>query len=219
LKGGGRLEAKGGILAIVTGKLEITPVYLGVDRALQPEPLEAKPVTVTVLPGKDGETRVGAAVRTSLGDMTFALEPEKAFNTVHNFLSLAKDGFYTKRIFHRIIKDFMVQTGDPRGNGTGGPGYYIPAEFNDIKHEKGVISMAREPNPNSAGSQFFIVTATTRHLDGAYTAFGRLLEGMKTLEALAAVPVQRGPGAGPTEPPSDPLQKPSLEGVDLVLLK
>jgi len=203
------------LLAVRTGKWEITASYGGADRAIWGDPVEAKPVVVEVGPGPKGETKVGARIKTSKGAMLVELYPDKAFNTVHNFLTLAGQGFYGNRIFHRIVKDFMVQTGDPNGNGTGGPGYYIPAEFNDIKHEKGVISMARETHVNTAGSQFFIMTEKNLGLDRSYSAFGRLIEGTATLEALAAVPVVKNPGGES----SDPIEKPKLEGVEMVLLK
>jgi peptidyl-prolyl cis-trans isomerase B (cyclophilin B) len=220
LKGGKKMEETVELLAVLTGKLEITAVFLGVDRRSQPEPLEAKTVTVTVEPGEKGETRVGAVIRTDKGSMTVALEPEKAYNTVHNFLNLANQGFYTKRVFHRIIKEFMVQTGCPDGNGSGDPGYFIPAEFNSIKHEKGVLSMARRGGvDNSAGSQFFIMHAAKKGLDGQYSAFGRVVKGLEVVDALAEVPVERRPGDPPGEPPAHPLVVPKLLGIDMVLLK
>lgn len=120
------------------------------------------------------------------------LEPSTAPNTVANFISLAKKGFYDGLIFHRVIPDFMIQVGDPSGNGTGGPDYSIEGEFskngfkNDLKHERGVISMARSDDPNSAGSQFFIMVKEASHLDGDYAAFGKVIEGMETVDAIAA---------------------------------
>jgi len=120
------------------------------------------------------------------------LEPSIAPNTVANFISLAKKGFYDGLIFHRVIPDFMIQGGDPSGNGTGGPDYSIEGEFssndfkNDLKHERGVISMARSNDPNSAGSQFFIMVKDTSQLDGEYAAFGKVIEGMETVDAIAA---------------------------------
>ncbi|MGE7688877.1 peptidylprolyl isomerase [Lysinibacillus sp. NPDC097214] len=120
------------------------------------------------------------------------LEPSTAPNTVANFISLAKKGFYDGLIFHRVIPDFMIQGGDPSGNGTGGPDYSIEGEFssndfkNDLKHERGVISMARSNDPNSAGSQFFIMVKDTSQLDGEYAAFGKVIEGMETVDAIAA---------------------------------
>lgn len=118
------------------------------------------------------------------------LEPTVAPNTVANFIALAKDGFYDGLIFHRVIPDFMIQGGDPKGNGTGGPDYSIDGEFssngfeNNIKHERGVISMARSDDPNSAGSQFFIMVKEASHLDGKYAAFGKVIEGMETVDAI-----------------------------------
>lgn len=220
VKPGGSLTATVNLLALLPGKMEITAVYLGLDAKDSPDPIAAKPVTVTVEPGEGGETKVGARIRTSKGTMTAALFPEKAYNTVHNFLWLAQDAFYNRKIFHRIMKGFMVQTGDPKADGTGGPGYFLPAEFNDTKHEKGVLSMARQSNHvNTAGSQFFIVHETTKHLDGQYTAFGRVTEGLEVVDALATVPVRKAPGTNPAEGPSDPVEKPTLDGVDLLLLK
>lgn len=207
----GRIE----LLAIRSGKWEISAVYLGVEKAVWPDPVESKTFTVEVGPGPKGETKIGARIKTSKGAMVMELAPDKAFNTVHNFLTLAGNGFYGNRIFHRIMKDFMVQTGDPNGNGTGGPGYCIPAEFNDLKHDKGVISMARETHNNTAGSQFFVMTVKNDGLDGRYTAFGKLVEGMETLDALANVPVAKVP---PGREASDPIEKPKLEGVEMVLL-
>lgn len=119
------------------------------------------------------------------------LYPEIAPNTVKNFLSLVKKGFYDGLIFHRVIRGFMIQGGCPEGVGTGGPGYTIPGEFaqngfqNDLKHEPGVLSMARAMHPDSAGSQFFIMHETSPHLDGAYAAFGKVIEGMDVVNAIA----------------------------------
>ncbi len=119
------------------------------------------------------------------------LYPEIAPNTVKNFVSLIQKGFYNGLIFHRVIKGFMIQGGDPEGIGTGGPGYSIKGEFsqngfkNDLKHEPGVLSMARSMMPDSAGSQFFIMHETSPHLDGAYAAFGKVIEGMDVVNAIA----------------------------------
>lgn len=121
------------------------------------------------------------------------LYPEKAPNTVNNFVSLVKSGFYDGLIFHRVISGFMIQGGDPAGVGTGGPGYSIKGEFalngfktNDIKHLRGVLSMARAMNPNSAGSQFFIMHQNASHLDGQYAAFGKVIEGIDVVDKIAA---------------------------------
>ena len=119
------------------------------------------------------------------------LYPEIAPNTVNNFISLIKKGFYDGLIFHRVIPGFMIQGGDPEGEGTGGPGYSIKGEFtangfkNDLKHAKGVLSMARAMIPNSAGSQFFIMHAAAPHLDGQYAAFGKVTEGQGVVDAVA----------------------------------
>lgn len=128
------------------------------------------------------------------GDVIKAeLYPEVAPNTVNNFLSLVNKGFYDGLNFHRVISGFMIQGGDPRGNGTGGPGYAIRGEFsangfaNSLKHEKGVLSMARAMNPNSAGSQFFIMHEAAPHLDGQYAAFGKVIEGIEAVDKIAAV--------------------------------
>ena len=129
------------------------------------------------------------------GDVIKAeLYPQIAPNTVNNFISLVKKGFYDGVIFHRVISGFMLQGGDPDGTGMGGPGYSIKGEFtqngfqNDLKHEPGVLSMARTMMPNSAGSQFFIMHEAAPHLDGAYAAFGKVTEGMDVVNAIAAVP-------------------------------
>ena len=125
--------------------------------------------------------------------MKAELYPEVAPNTVNNFISLVKKGFYDGLIFHRIISGFMIQGGDPDGTGMGGPGYSIKGEFsyngvdNNLKHSRGVLSMARAQHPDSAGSQFFIMHANAPHLDGQYAAFGKLIEGGDVLDSIASV--------------------------------
>lgn len=127
------------------------------------------------------------------GVMTLELYPEKAPKTVENFVNLANEGFYDGLIFHRVISGFMIQGGDPTGTGMGGPGYTIDGEFrmngfdNDIKHTRGVISMARAMDPNSAGSQFFIMHKDAPHLDGSYAAFGKMMDGFDVLDKIANV--------------------------------
>ena len=119
------------------------------------------------------------------------LYPDVAPNTVNNFISLVSKGFYDGLIFHRVIRGFMIQGGCPKGIGTGGPGYSIAGEFkqngfnNTLKHTRGVISMARAMDPNSAGSQFFIMHADAPHLDGAYAAFGEVVEGIEVVDEIA----------------------------------
>ncbi|MFI3173074.1 MAG: peptidylprolyl isomerase [Eubacteriales bacterium] len=128
------------------------------------------------------------------GDIMKAeLYPEIAPSSVNNFISLINKGFYNGLIFHRVIRGFMIQGGCPNGNGMGGPGYSIEGEFaqngfkNDLKHEPGVLSMARSMSPNSAGSQFFLMHQTSPHLDGAYAAFGKVIEGLEVVNKIAEV--------------------------------
>lgn len=128
------------------------------------------------------------------GDVMKAeLYPEIAPNTVNNFIFLVQKGFYDGLIFHRVISGFMIQGGDPQGTGMGGPGYSIKGEFamngvrNDLKHTRGVLSMARSMMPNSAGSQFFIMHANAPHLDGQYAAFGKVVEGLDVVDKIASV--------------------------------
>ena len=126
------------------------------------------------------------------GVMTAELYPEVAPNTVNNFISLVKSGFYNGLIFHRVIPGFMIQGGCPQGTGTGGPGYSIKGEFsangvpNDLKHSRGVLSMARAMHPDSAGSQFFIMVEPAPHLDGQYAAFGKVIEGLDVADAIVS---------------------------------
>ena len=110
--------------------------------------------------------------------------PEDAPKTVENFVTLAKKGFYNGLTFHRVVPDFVVQGGCPKGNGTGGPGYQIKAEFNKQKHVRGSVAMARSQDPDSAGSQFYICYGTTPHLDGQYTAFGRVVSGLELVDTI-----------------------------------
>ena len=126
------------------------------------------------------------------GVMVAELYPDVAPNTVNNFLALAGSGFYNGLIFHRVIPGFMIQGGDPMGAGYGGPGYSIKGEFthngfqNDLKHSRGVLSMARSMDPDSAGSQFFIMVADSPHLDGEYAAFGKVISGMEVADKIVS---------------------------------
>lgn len=138
---------------------------------------------------------IHAKITMENGDiMEFEMYPDIAPKTVQNFVDLIQKHFYDGLIFHRIIKGFMIQGGDPQGTGMGGPGYTIPGEFrangfdNDLKHTRGVLSMARTMDPNSAGSQFFIMHQDAPHLDGQYAAFGKLTSGFDALDAIASVP-------------------------------
>ena len=131
------------------------------------------------------------------GVITLELYPQVAPISVNNFISLANKGFYDGLIFHRVIPGFMIQGGDPQGSGMGGPGYTIKGEFasngvkNDLSHARGVLSMARAQNPNSAGSQFFIMHADGPFLDGQYAAFGKVVEGIEVVDRIAAVKTDR----------------------------
>lgn len=142
------------------------------------------------------ETR--AIIETSLGEIELKFFPEKAPNHVDNFISLAKEGFYDGTIFHRVIPGFMVQGGDPKSkspnraaHGTGGPGYTLKAEFNNISHKRGILSMARSAHPDSAGSQFFICVADAPWLDGQYTVFGEVVSGMEVIDRIVSQPKDR----------------------------
>ena len=131
------------------------------------------------------------------GVITAELYPQIAPNTVNNFISLIRDGFYDGLIFHRVIPGFMIQGGCPMGEGYGGPGYHIRGEFdaagfeNDLEHDAGVLSMARSQHPDSAGSQFFIMHEASPHLDGQYAAFGKVIEGQDVVDRIAMTPGNR----------------------------
>ena len=139
----------------------------------------------------EGELPVATLEMQDGGVITLELYPEVAPNTVANFIELANAGFYDGLIFHRVIEGFMIQGGDPTGTGMGGPGYSIRGEFaangveNGLSHERGVISMARAQHPDSAGSQFFVMHRDGAYLDGQYAAFGRVIEGMDVVDAIA----------------------------------
>jgi peptidyl-prolyl cis-trans isomerase B (cyclophilin B) len=130
-----------------------------------------------------------ATISTRLGTIQVKFFPDVAPGHVKNFITLAEQGFYNGTTFHRVIPDFMIQGGDPTGNGTGGPGYTINAEFTDKKkHVAGILSMARAQNPNSAGSQFFIMAAAYPSLDGQYSIFGEVTEGLDVVQKIVNVP-------------------------------
>jgi peptidyl-prolyl cis-trans isomerase B (cyclophilin B) len=135
---------------------------------------------------------ITALIETSAGAMELEFLPSKAPGHVGNFVELAEKGFYDGTVFHRTIPGFMIQGGCPQGTGTGGPGYTIAAEFNDTPHVRGVLSMARAQDPDSAGSQFFICHGDARFLDKQYTAFGRLKSGQEVLDKIAQAPTVKG---------------------------
>ena len=141
-----------------------------------------------------------ATIETTEGTITAELYPKIAPQTVNAFVFLAREGFYEGVIFHRVIPGFMIQGGDPTGTGTGGPGYKLKAEFNNMKHERGVLSMARTADPNSAGSQFFVMHANSPHLDNQYTAFGKATGGLDVIDKIANAP--RGAQDRPKNPVS-----------------
>jgi peptidyl-prolyl cis-trans isomerase B (cyclophilin B) len=151
-----------------------------------------------------------AIIKTAHGEMTVEFWPDVAPNTVENFKKLARENFYDGTAFHRIVKGFMIQGGDPltkdpsqeRHWGTGGPKHRLKAEFNDRSHVRGVLSMARSQDPDSAGSQFFICLADAKFLDGNYTAFGRLVSGDEVLEAIGNTPTVAGGGGEKSRPTS-----------------
>jgi peptidyl-prolyl cis-trans isomerase B (cyclophilin B) len=160
-----------------------------------------------------------AVMKTSEGEMVFELWPDVAPKTVENFKKLAREGFYDGTAFHRIVKDFMVQGGDPLTKnpanesryGTGGPGYSVKAEFNDRSHDRGVLSMARSSYPDSAGSQFFICLASVPRLDHQYTTFGKLIKGDDVLTKLGNTPVKSANGEN-----SRPVNRVALESLKIV---
>ena len=159
-----------------------------------------------------------AVIKTTEGEMTVKFWPDVALKTVENFKKLAREGFYDGTAFHRIVKGFMIQGGDPLSKeddpmvGTGGPGYKIKAEFNDRPHVRGVLSMARSQNPDSAGSQFFICLADARFLDRQYTAFGEVTKGDDVLGKIGDTPTARGGGGEQ----SKPLKRMGVESIKIV---
>jgi len=149
-----------------------------------------------------------AVIKTSEGDMVVQFWTDAAPNTVENFKKLARQNFYDGTIFHRIVKEFMIQGGDPNSKdpakensyGQGGPGYNLKAEFNNHSHDRGVISMARGPDPDSAGSQFFICLAPVHRLDHQYTTFGKLIKGQDVLGKIGEIPVTKNSMGEPSKP-------------------
>src|SRR6478736_6127465 len=181
------------------------------------EKKSTEPTTEKQTDSKDGKMSNNevAVIKTTEGDMVVEFWPDVAPKTVENFKALAKKGFYDGTCFHRVIKGFMIQGGDPltkdqskeREWGTGGPGYQIKAEFNDRHHDRGVLSMARSNDPDSAGSQFFICHGTPRFLDHQYTAFGKLIKGDDVLEKIATTP---------THPQDRPNKRIGIESIQVV---
>ena len=163
---------------------------------------------IVIAPAARAADKEVAVIKTAAGEMVVEFWPDKAPNTVANFIKLAKSGFYDGTAFHRIIKGFMIQGGDPLSKdpaqearwGTGSADEKIKAEFNDSKHDLGVISMARSASPDSASSQFFLCLGPTPQLDGKYTAFGKLIKGEDVLKKLGDTPVATGGNGEPSKP-------------------
>lgn len=193
-----------GLTAAASAQGTNKPAEAPKPEAKQQKP-EEKPVNVKEV----------AVIKTTEGEMVIEFWPEVAPNTVENFKKLAKQGFYDGTAFHRVIKGFMIQGGDPLTKdaskeavwGTGDPGYKVKAEFNDRHHDRGVISMARSAHPDSAGSQFFICHGTPRFLDKQYTAFGKLIKGDDVLEKIATTP---------THAPDRPDKRMGVESIKIV---
>ena len=145
------------------------------------------PPPMTIDPNK----KYTAKIETTAGEIELELYPKDAPNHVNSWVFLAREGFYDGVIFHRVIPGFMIQGGDPTGTGTGGPGYKVKAEFNPRSHKRGVLSMARTSDPNSAGSQFFLMHADSPFLDNQYTAFGMITSGIETVDKIVSAPRDR----------------------------
>jgi peptidyl-prolyl cis-trans isomerase B (cyclophilin B) len=152
------------------------------------------PPPMTIDPNK----QYTGTMETSEGTITFELYPKEAPLHVNSFVFLSRDGYYDGVIFHRVIPDFMIQGGDPTGTGSGGPGYKVKAEFNNIHHAPGVLSAARTNDPNSAGSQFFIMHGDSPHLDHQYSAFGKVTSGMDVVDRIAKA--KKGANDRPVNP-------------------
>ncbi len=201
IPGGGKIGGTARIPALLPGRMTIAGVLWG--------RIQLETVTVEV---EDENRALFWKIETEQGAMQARLLPEIAPNTVANLALLARDGFYRHGVFHRIIKGFMIQGGCPKGDGTGGPGFCLPAEINAArKHTAGALSMARGGHRDSAGSQFFIVHGAAPWLDGQYTIFGELVSGQEVLEKLAATPVR--PNAHGEA--SEPLQKPVINDISV----
>jgi peptidyl-prolyl cis-trans isomerase B (cyclophilin B) len=147
----------------------------------------------------DAKKKYVATMETSEGTITIELFPKEAPQHVNSFVFLSREGFYDGVIFHRVIPGFMIQGGDPDGTGMGGPGYKVPAEFGSRKHLRGVLSAARSSDPNSAGSQFFLMHAASPHLDRQYSAYGEITAGLEVVDKIASVPT--GSNDRPKNPP------------------
>ncbi len=163
--------------------------------------LEPTPMTYAERPELtiDPDKKYTAIIETEKGTFRIQLRPDLAIQTVNSFVFLAREGYYDGVTFHRVLPGFVAQGGDPTGTGSGSPGYTLPAEFSDVPFERGTVAMARTADPDSAGSQFFIAYAEQPNLDGLYTVFGAVMEGMDVVESLTS----RDPDTDPNAPPGD----------------
>jgi peptidyl-prolyl cis-trans isomerase B (cyclophilin B) len=197
-------------------KAETQPAQQQADKPKASEPVKAESGKLQKWPADYPVTGDSVAVITveqdgvgPLGEMVVEFYPDKAPNHVRNFKWLTDHGFYNGVIFHRVIKGFMIQGGDPQGTGQGGPGWTVDAEFNDTPHIKGILSMARTQDPNSAGSQFFVCHGSPSHLNGQYTVFGKVIKGLDVIDKIANTQV-----GGPQN--STPVQKVTMKSVKIV---
>ncbi len=163
--------------------------------------LEPTPMTYAERPELtiDPDKKYTAIIETTKGTLRIQLKPDLAIQTVNSFIFLAREGYYDGVTFHRVIPGFMAQGGDPTGTGSGDPGYSLPAEFSDVPYVRGTVGMARTDDPDSGGSQFFITFGERPNLNGQYTVFGEITEGMDVVESLAP----RDPSTDPSAPPGD----------------
>lgn len=198
VKAGEALTKTFTVPAVAAGEWEVVALYSGAGKSdLGSDPLKVK------VKEKDGATEICAKMRTNLGPLTIRFFPQEALGHVLNFVRLAKDGFYDAKSFHRVVRSEnmgVIQGGCPLGNGMGGPGYNIPAEFNDMPHLKGRLSMARRGDSiDSAGSQFFLCTKPCPHLDKNYTVFGEVVKGLDVLASMGEVRIQGGEDGAPVD--------------------
>jgi cyclophilin family peptidyl-prolyl cis-trans isomerase len=189
------IEGKLTVPTVETGAFELRVGVTGhvpfpLPRGLRVQPFYSQKVKVDVRPTKAGAVRYQVLMKTNHGDVRLSLDDEAAPCSVRNFVTLIRKDFYSGLKFHRVIKGFMIQGGDPKGDGTGGPGYTIPAEFSRTRqHKPGALAMARTQHPHTAGSQFYVCLGSPRHLDGQYTIFGQVVEGQSVIDAIGALPV------------------------------
>jgi peptidyl-prolyl cis-trans isomerase B (cyclophilin B) len=185
------------VFLIVSGRIKAGPSPTGETRDRGQE-TASHPGAEQYLASEEGRRIVEqykdklALIETNFGTIKFGFYPEDAPRTVENFVQLAEKQFYNGSPFHRIVKDFVIQTGSPDGSPGGGPGYTIPAEFSERKHVEGTVAMARKSEPDSAGSQFYICVKPTPHLDGKYTVFGQVVEGMDVVNKIAETQTDAG---------------------------